>query len=63
VGNYGVQNGNRRNNKCVISLASHYKLLNIIIPVPEKCGWDRKMLEAGTSNNLRPYTGKEGIRL
>jgi hypothetical protein len=25
-----------------ISLASHYKLLDIIIPVPEKCGWDRR---------------------
>jgi hypothetical protein len=26
-----------------ISLAFHYKLLDIIIPVPEKCGWSRKM--------------------
>jgi hypothetical protein len=25
-----------------ISLASYYKLLDIIIPVPEKCGWDRE---------------------
>jgi hypothetical protein len=26
----------------LITLASHYKLLDIIIPVPEKCGLDRK---------------------